>query len=349
MKRNAFGVMPIHRGQFSLARVTSAAMSSVRLISLLITALVGSSSLSAQERLTEPATGVKRALIICGLPGDKDHAALYSTAIRDIRTGLVTNLGFTEENIHLQFGGVWPEEAGKPETAAPQHGPATREALEQEAADLKANLRPDDSLWVIVMGHSHYDGRKATLNLPGPDFTSAEFGKLFAGLECREQVFFITTSVSGFYLKPLAAPGRVVISATEADFETNETVYPKALSEELGKLTAADYPDEDKDGSRSVFDLYIGVSRNVAQKYLDDKTVSTEHSQLEDNGDGRGTELQMDYLTVEQGGRFEGKPLPARAPTADGARSRQLVLFPGIPVEKPAAPAEETKPETTDN
>jgi hypothetical protein len=297
----------------------------------------------AQEATSETASsGVKRALIICGLPGDKEHALLYSTAVRELRSGLTTRLGFAEANVHLQFGGVWPEEAAKPETAAPQHGPATREALEQEAADLRKDLRPEDALWVIVLGHSHYDGRKATLNLPGPDFTSLEFGKLFSGLQCREQVFFITTSVSGFYLKPLAASGRVVISATEPDFETNETIFARSLAEELGKLTAADYPDEDKDGVRSLFDLYIGVTRNVAQKYVDDKTLATEHAQLEDNGDGRGTELQIDYLTVEQGGRFEGKALPPRPATADGTRSKQWVLLPGAPTAMPDGPAKPT-------
>ena len=265
---------------------------------------------------------MKRALLVCGHPGDAEHAALYSKALLDIRTGLVSKLGFDEKQIHLQFGGKWPDTA-----SAPQHGPATREALEAEAAELKANLQPEDTLWVVVVGHSHYDGRKTLLNLPELDLTSLEFGKLFAGLPCKEQVFFMTTSVSGFYLKPLAAKGRIVISATEADYETNETRFPLALAEELAKLSP-DYPDVDMDGARSLFDLYIGIAKNVAQRYTDEMLLATEHSQLDDNGDGRGSELQIDYLPVEQGGRSTGKPPPPRPAPADGSASARLILVP---------------------
>lgn len=294
---------------------------STALRTLLLT-LVTPALCFAQEPPAVP--GVKRALILCGHPGDQAHATLYSTTIRDLRTQLVGKLGFAEEHIHLQFGGTWPEEAGQP---ALKHGPATREALEAEAADLRTALKPEDTLWVIVMGHAHHDGRKTQLNLPDLDITSIEFGKLFAGLECREQVFFVTTSVSGFFLKPLAAKGRIVITATEADYETNETVFSRALADELAKLSP-DYPDQDKDNLRTLFDLYIGIAKNVAQRYTDEMALATEHSQLDDNGDGRGTEIQIDYLPVEQGGRSTGQPVPPRPATADGARSALLVLVP---------------------
>lgn len=300
------------------------------LFSSIAAALLFPAVLLAQE----PA-GVKRALLVCGHPGDAQHAALYSKVLLDIRTGLVTKLGFEEKHVHLQFGGKWPET-----DSAPQHGPATREALEAEAAELKSNLQPEDTLWVVLVGHSHYDGRKTTYNLPELDMTSLELGKLFAGLQCREQVFFITTSVSGFYLKPLAAKGRIVISATEADYETNETRFPLALAEELAKLSP-DYPDVDMDGVRSLFDLYIGLAKNIAQRYTDDMALATEHSQLDDNGDGRGTEVQIDYLPVEQGGRSTGKPPPPRPATADGSASTKLILVPSaVPVPAvEAAPA----------
>ena len=47
-------------------------------------------------------------------------------------------------------------------------------------AEVKKALRPEDGLWVICLGHCHHDGRQAWWNLPGPDITAAEFGKLFA-------------------------------------------------------------------------------------------------------------------------------------------------------------------------
>src|SRR5439155_17698298 len=101
----------------------------------------------------------------------------------------------------------------------------------------------------------------------------------------------------------LAAKGRIVISATEADLEVNETIFPLALAEVLATPPALTDFDVKHDGNLTLFDLYIAVARNVAERFKSDEQLSTEHSLLDDNGDGRGSELQIDYLTVEQGGR----------------------------------------------
>src|SRR5207244_11850193 len=111
---------------------------------------------------------------------------------------------------------------------------ARRAAIAKDVKTLRTALQPDDSLWVFVMGHAHYDGRYSWLNIAGDDLQQLEFGRLFEGLRCREQVFFMTTAASGFFLKPLAAPGRVVISATEPDLEINETLLPHKLANALG-------------------------------------------------------------------------------------------------------------------
>jgi hypothetical protein len=154
-------------------------------------------------------------------------------------------------------------------------------------------------------------------------------------------VFWITTPASGFFIKPLAAPGRVIISATEADREINETTFPHVMADVLS-TPPPDGFDADEDGRRTLFDLYIAISRTLAQRYADDMQLSTEHALLEDNGDGRGSELQIDYLTEELGGRAqEGVRPPARLENADGHRAAATELPDLPPVEPAAAPAEE--------
>jgi len=213
-------------------------------------------------------------------------------------------------------------------------GRGTREEIETEVAELREATKPQDTLWVVVIGHAHYDGKHSHFNIPGPDINEQEFGKLFAGLEAREQVFFIGIPASGFYIKPLSAKGRVVISATEADLEVNETLFPLSLAEVLANPPEAADFDVDHDGRRTLFDLYIVLARNVAQRYTDEELLATEHSLLDDNGDGRGTELQIDYLKVEQGGRAkEGQRPPLIRENADGALSMRISLPP--PKEKP--------------
>ena len=166
---------------------------------------------------------------------------------------------------------------------------------------MRKRLRPDDTLWVIVLGHGHYDGRHSHLNIPGPDPDEREFARLFEGLKAREQVYWITTSASGFFLKPLAAGGRIVITATEPDQEVNETLFPLSLADVLA--APPDGIDRDKDGQISVFELYLAVVADVMKRYVDAEDLPTEHARLDDDGDGRGREIQEDYLPPELGGR----------------------------------------------
>lgn len=276
----------------------------------------------AQPEAPNPAT--RRVLILCGLPGDDEHRNLFASVVEAIHEGLTTNLGVKAEEIRVQFGSPKKPSDGPALTAS--RGTCLKEEIAREAAELKA-LKGEDALWVIVVGHTHHDGKKVWLNVPGPDLTADEFGKLFAEVNCGEQVFWVTTPVSGFFLKPLAKPGRVVISATEADLEVNETLYPTALADVL-KNPHKETLDADSDGRQTLFDLYVAAARNVASGYALEKTLSTEHALIDDNGDGKGSEVQLEFLPEDQGGRppAEGAPKMPNDPKLDGGRARAMVL-----------------------
>ena len=197
-----------------------------------------------------------------------------------------------------------------------------------KVAEVKKAIRPEDGLWVICLGHCHHDGRQAWWNLPGPDISAAEFGKLFADLTCREQVFVMTTSLSGYFVAPLSRRDRVVIAATEADAETNETTFPAVFAQILTSgLTLADH-DVDKDGKLTLFDLYVVVAKEIAQNYASAEQLATEHQQLDDDGDGVGHEVQNAYLPEEQGGTPPGKK-SKRPPPRDGLLAARILLTPG--------------------
>src|SRR5262249_21549429 len=99
---------------------------------------------------------------------------------------------------------------------------------------------------------------------------------------------------------------RVVIAATEADAETNETTFPGVFAQFLaGGLNLAEH-DIDGDGKLTLFDLYVVVAKEIAQNYASAELLATEHQQL-DEGDGAGNEPQNAYLPQEQGGLPRGK------------------------------------------
>ncbi len=295
----------------------------VRIIASTIMLVVLSASFVAADERSAVALGTKRALVVCGLTGDAAHHKLYSETVIKLHEGLSKRLGFAD--VQVLFGDE-PQDADA--EIIKSAGRATRAELEKSVTTLGAKLQPDDALWVIVVGHSHYDGKHSWLNLPGPDIQQTEFAKLFADLTAREQVFFITTPTSGYYVKPLSAKGRAVISATETDWETNETEFPHELARVLSAPPEAKEFDIDQDGTITLFDLYVTVVRNLAQSYLERELLATEHPLLDDNGDGRGTEVQIDFLTEEQGGRAKPKKsstVPVNL-TGDGRFSKSITL-----------------------
>jgi hypothetical protein len=276
--------------------------------------------------------GTRRALIICGLPGDAAHRKLFGGCIEKLHNALTVRCGFANSEILVRFGEA--SASGDGPALAAARGLSNREGIAAAVDEMRRRLKPDDTLWVIVVGHCHFDGRHSHLNIPGPDLDEREFARLFEGLAAREQVFWITTSASGFFLKPLAASGRIVITATEPDQEVNETLFPLALADILD--APPDDIDRDKDGRISLLELYLAVVADVLKRYVDAENLPTEHARLDDNGDGRGTELQEDYLPPELLGRIapgssakaKSDSAPARAPQlkpdSDGARASKV-------------------------
>jgi len=282
-------------------------------------------------------SGIRRALLICGLAGDEEHAKLFGDSLNLLHQGLTTYQGFQPDNIQLLWGQT-PTDKDPPAIQS-NRGIANLETITQAVEVLRRELQPDDALWVIVMGHTHFDGRHSWLNLPGPDLNHIEFSRLFIGMTCQEQVFFITTPSSGYFLKPLGQRGRVVISATEADLEVNETLYPHRLAQAIGKPPEFADLEMDRDGKPTLLDLYLFTARETAKEYASGGLLATEHSLLEDNGDGRGTELQRDFLPEELGGRPRKPNAPPPTLKGDGLRARQ------IPIALPPAPDSPAPPE----
>ena len=193
---------------------------------------------------------------------------------------------------------------------------------------------------MFLVGHAYFDGRLSHFNIAGPDLAQEEFARLFADLPAREAVFWCTQPASGFYLRPLSGEGRVVITATEADREVNETTFATHLADLLAEPPTIDRLDADGDARISLLDVYLETSRRVAEAYAADNALPTEHAQLEDTGDGRGRELQKDYLPEEFGGTSSPRTGPP-PDGADGARSASILL----PIQPSVAPSVITPPD----
>jgi hypothetical protein len=215
-------------------------------------------------------------VILIGLPGDEEHAELFAETANQWQKRLTDSLQIPQQQV-LRLPEV---EKGS--------APLTAESMRLKLDDLSKKLQPNDSLWIFTLGHGHYDGRRAWWHVAGRDPSDEDFGRWLSGIQCREQVIWLTQSSSGWFVKPLSRPGRIVIAATAADDESNETEFPHALATVMAM--SLDKLDGNKDQQVSVAELFTEVLKEVGRRFEQDKRLPTEHAQLDDNGDGRGSE-----------------------------------------------------------
>lgn len=272
------------------------------------TALSVAQDLSATEN-REPQ---RWAVIIVGLPGDAEHAALFRKMADQIQKWLVNTQRIPVEQVFRL-----PETGGDGETTDTA---ATAESIHNLLTDVNSKLQANDTLWIFTIGHGNYDGRQAWFHVAGKDPSNDDFGQWMADIDCREQVLWLTHSSSGWFVKPLSRPGRIVIAATAADDESNETEFLRALTTVAG--WSVDKLDGDHDQAISVAEFYLGVVREVARRFQYDNRLPTEHAQLDDNGDGVGTE----NLEVAKSGNDPAASKGVRTAKVDGDLAKTILI-----------------------
>lgn len=175
----------------------------------------------------------------------------------------------------------------------------------------KQSSKATGALWLVLIGHGTFDGRDARFNMSGPDFTPQELAQWLKPLQ-REIVVVNTASASGAFIKPLAGPKRVLVSATKSGDEVSYPRFGEHLARAIGGEPQADL---DQDHQVSLLEAFLYASRQAAQFYETEGRIATEHSLIEDNGDGVGTRAEM----------FEG--IRAKVEKSDGVRAAQLALL----------------------
>ena len=255
------------------------------------------------------------AVILMGLPGDAEHEATFRQAANQICTWLAESQQIPAKQIRRLPEEVFTEDG----TPSSRITPAlTGAAIRSCFADLASELQEDDALWIFTLGHGNYDGRRAWFHVAGRDPSHEDFGHWLADVRCREQVFWLTHSSSGWFVRPLSRPRRIIVAATAADDESNETEFPHAFA------SVAQRPisqlDTDHDGSVSVAELYEAVVGEVVRRFQDDSRLRTEHAQLDDNGDGVGSEVLLRPTSPDPA------PAPVPKPSPDGELARLTII-----------------------
>ncbi len=146
-----------------------------------------------------------------------------------------------------------------------------------------------DVLFVLLLGHGSFDGTDAKFNLVGPDLTATEWANLLKPV-AGKVVFVNTTPSSSPFLKAMAGPNRITITATDQPAQKYDTVFADAFVQALGSQTA----DQDKDNRISMWEAFAYASRLVRQTYDQKGLMQPEHAALDDDGDGKGRQATGD-------------------------------------------------------
>jgi hypothetical protein len=165
-------------------------------------------------------------------------------------------------------------------------GRSTKEELDAALRTVAASAAPSDQVFITLIGHGSYQAGEGRFSLPGPDLTGAEFSVMLGQLGNRRVIVANTSSASGDFVRPLAAPNRIVIAATKSGMERNEARFAGFFIDAF----AEDGADTDKDGAVSMLEAFEFARLEVAKAYERDKQLLTEHAVLDDNGDGKGSD-----------------------------------------------------------
>lgn len=210
----------------------------------------------------------------------------------------------------------------------PERGPSlvtarsVKSELMKVVGELESRVRPDDLLFLLLLGHGNFDGGDYRYNLRGPDLTGAELSAILDRFPTQRIVLVCTTPASGALIPRLSRGNRVILTATKNGHEGNETVFARFFVESLHNPEA----DTDKSRQVSLLEAYAFTHRKVNEWYAEKNRLATEHARLDDNGDGVGTALP-------DGGSGEGllagqvtlaKPIETVSPAGSGPTLAEL-------------------------
>ena len=233
---------------------------------LLSAALFCASSACAQDT---------HVILVTGVSGDSDLAAQYHTwalAVMDAaaKAGVAdANLAYLAEDPAVD----------------PAHirARSTRENVSKAFADAAAKARPDDEVFVLLIGHGSFDGRQAAFNLPGPDLTAGDFADLLKKMATQRVVFVNTASSSGAFLEALKGPGRTIVTSTKTGGERLDPRFPEFFVKALTTTEA----DQDRNGRVSVLEAFNYATRQVQDAFEKGGHIITEHAAIDDGSDGK--------------------------------------------------------------
>lgn len=216
-------------------------------------------------------------LVISGIGGDPEHGAAFVQLAERLVEAAESRGVEAERIVYLA------ESADSSQRARDR---ASREVITATLAELGQRSAPGDDLVIVLLGHGNARGSESYFNLPGPDISGTDLAGALEPLSGRRVAVVNTAAASGGFVEALAAPGRVVITATRGARELLEPTFARYFVEAFAEAAG----DLDKDGRTSLLEAFRHANQQVERLYETEGRLRTEHAQLDDDGDGAASE-----------------------------------------------------------
>ena len=240
---------------------------------------------------TSPSESSQQLILVIGAPGTEEYATNFKTwaarwkeaAQRAGITCTVIGKSHSEPS-----ASVTPAATSEP-AAAPASIPEEADATKLvHALESLSRTKSSEPLWIVYLGHGTFDGRTASWNLHGPDITAEELATACQKLE-RPLATVVCSSCSAPFINVLSGPDRIVVTATKDGNQIQYSRFGDAMSTAISTLEA----DINRDGQTSLLEAWLFASRRTAEFYETEGRLATEHSLLDDNGDGKGVRSEL--------------------------------------------------------
>ncbi|HNQ23954.1 MAG TPA: protein kinase [Phycisphaerae bacterium] len=240
--------------------------------------------------------GQRYAIIVMGghAPADTKHYGWYWNDTFGMYEELKAR-GFSDENIYfLSYG---PKAAEHPEAVDAE---STTENIRAAYRWAREKCTADDLLYVYWVDHGGandfqtYDG----------NITHAELGELTKAITARQIIGAYNPCFSGAVIDDLSREGVITITSQDAT-HGNSWGWAGQWREALRGGTADDRSDTNGDGHISMTEAYAWVAAK--------SQAAGEHSLMDDNGDGLGSEWQTPAFDPQD-------------PAKDGSRGKSYSL-----------------------
>jgi hypothetical protein len=222
-----------------------------------------------------------RALVVTGLGAEPKYQQQFRSLGSRLSSALATKYGIPAANV------VW---LGEDSTNASKayKGRATAQNIMREIDAIGAAVKPNDQVLIILIGHGSGQGEDTKFNIPGPDISAKDFSTALSRFAAQRVAFLDLTTASGDALAVMSTPNRIVVTATKSAYERNESQFARFFVEALDKEGVSDV---DKDGRVSMLEAYRYAAQETRKSYESDERLLTEHAQLDDDGNGKGSDL----------------------------------------------------------